>query len=304
MTEQASRFEVDVCICTFHRPSLLDTLESLAGQDFGRDRFRVIVADNASESTIREDVEQAAARLGLNLQYVHAPERNISVARNACLDQVTAPLAAFLDDDELASPQWLSSLAARREATGADIVFGPVDGVYGPTAPEWMRRARLHDVRPTFLEGDRVENGYMGNALIRSDCLAGQRFLVALGRTGGEDTVFFAGLARAGITMVYAQDAVVSEPVPNSRERLQWLLSRSFRSGQTHGRVLLSGPGGDTVGSRVGNAAISALKSAYLLITAAVSLWDPGRWRRALVRATLHLGVIWYMVGASEIELY
>jgi succinoglycan biosynthesis protein ExoM len=280
------------------------TLQSLAEQDFGCDRFRVIIADNAAASTIRAQVEQSGVELGLTVLYVHAPERNISVARNACLDQATSPMIAFLDDDEVASPQWLSSLVARRDTTGADVVFGPVQAEYSQTAPEWMRRARFHDIKPTFLAGDRVENGYTSNVLIRSGCLVGQRFLLALGRTGGEDTVFFHELARSGVKMVYADNALVSEPVPEPRERLQWMLSRAFRSGQSHGRTLRSMPGGASFGARSWNIAVAALKCLFLVVTALASLWNSARWRRSLIRASLHAGVVSFLVGTSEIELY
>lgn len=304
MSDKSFNIEIDVCVCTFHRPSLVETLKSLANQDFGLERFQVIIADNAAEPTIRSEVERLGADLGLKAQYVHAPERNISVARNACLDRASAPLIAFLDDDEVASPQWLSALVARRDATGADIVFGPVQAVYGLTAPEWMKRARFHDIEPNFLAGDRVENGYTSNVLIRSDCLAGRRFLLALGRTGGEDTLFFADLARSGAKMVYADAALVSEPVPKARERLGWMLSRAFRSGQSHGRALRTAPGGASLVERLRNAAIAALKCVYLLFAVVVSLWDPVRWRRYLIRASLHAGVVSFLVGAPEIELY
>ena len=55
-------------------------------------------------------VEASAERNSLQITYVHAPARNISRARNACLALATAPLIAFIDDDEVASPQWLAAL--------------------------------------------------------------------------------------------------------------------------------------------------------------------------------------------------
>jgi hypothetical protein len=45
----------------------------------------------------------AQSDLSLDCLYVHAPARNISIARNACLDAADAPLIAFIDDDETAT---------------------------------------------------------------------------------------------------------------------------------------------------------------------------------------------------------
>jgi succinoglycan biosynthesis protein ExoM len=63
--------------------------------------------------------------------------RNISVARNACLDAATAPLVAFIDDDEVASPEWLVALVGTWESSNADVVLGPVQALYGARLCGW-----------------------------------------------------------------------------------------------------------------------------------------------------------------------
>ena len=304
MTEHNSNPAIDVCVCTFQRASLFETLKSLAQQTFGCDRFRVIVADNDAEPVKREEVEAFARTCGLNLNYVHAPLRNISIARNACLDHATAPWVAFIDDDEVADPSWLTGLHDRVLETGADVVFGPVNAVYGPEAPSWMSRARMHDIRPTFLPDDRVENGYTSNVLLNRERLAGLRFLPELGRTGGEDTVFFVELVRRGAVMVFAEAALVTERVPPGRLQLNWMLSRSYRAGQTHARTLLSEAGGRGLLRRTGAIAVTVLKYLYCLAFTAIQLGNPAQWRKSLVRASLHAGVISRLLGRSEIELY
>ena len=66
----------------------------------------------------------------------------------------------------------------------------------------------------------------------------GRRFALALGQSGGEDTHFFSHLHAAGGRIVFAEDAMLSEPVPENRASFLWLAKRRFRSGQTHGRLL------------------------------------------------------------------
>ncbi|TIP77682.1 MAG: glycosyltransferase, partial [Mesorhizobium sp.] len=99
---------VDVCVCTFRRPELADTLRSVAALDVpsGFD-IRVIVADNDDGPTAELLVTTLAETLKLPISYRHCPARNISIARNACLDASTADFVAFLDDDETASSRWL-----------------------------------------------------------------------------------------------------------------------------------------------------------------------------------------------------
>ena len=122
---------IDICVCTFRRPELADTLRSLAAMDMpsGFD-ISVIVADNDDTPTAEPLVTTLAQELKLPIRYRHAPARNISIARNACLDASTADFVAFIDDDETASSRWLAELVATAEASGAAAVLGPVRALY------------------------------------------------------------------------------------------------------------------------------------------------------------------------------
>ena len=101
---------IEVLICTFRRPFLEQTLASVAAQVLPDGAsLGVVVADNDTGPTARELVQRIAAGFPFALTYVHAPERNISLARNACLDTATAEYVAFLDDDETAPPGWIAT---------------------------------------------------------------------------------------------------------------------------------------------------------------------------------------------------
>ena len=82
---------VDVCICTYYRAAILDALRAVAAQSI-RDEvaMRVIVADNAPHAEAQSRVTAAARDLNLDVLYVHAPAKNISIARNACLERARA----------------------------------------------------------------------------------------------------------------------------------------------------------------------------------------------------------------------
>jgi succinoglycan biosynthesis protein ExoM len=123
--------EIDICICTFRRTHVVETLRSISRlvvKPYWV--IRVIAADNDETPSARDIVEATARDCSLALTYLHAPSRNISVARNACLDAASAPLVAFIDDDEVASPEWLTALVTTLESGDADVVLGPVRAVY------------------------------------------------------------------------------------------------------------------------------------------------------------------------------
>jgi succinoglycan biosynthesis protein ExoM len=295
---------VDVCVCTYRRDSLELTLASVAAQTgLGDDRVRVIVADNDETPAAQADILRTAEVLGLDLTYIHAPARNISVARNACLDGARAPYLAFIDDDEVAGPVWLASLLTEARRGDWDAVLGPVQAIYSAEAPAWMRQGDFHSTRPVA-RGGAIETGYAGNTLLRRDFIeqADLRFDLRFGRTGGEDDDFFDRLRGAGGGIGFAPDAWVEEPVSDGRATLNWLLARTFRAGQTHGtRLVRRGPGG---ANRIKQAAIAAAKAAACGSAALATSVNPATRNRYITRGALHLGVLARVAGFNEIQLY
>lgn len=289
---------VDVCVCTFRRPAVAQLLLSLAAQVAPGLKLRVIVADNDDTPSARETVTRAFAELGLDGVYLHAPARNISIARNACLNAARAPLIAFIDDDEVARPNWLACLVSELDRTNADVMFGKVNAAYAKDAPAWLRRADLHST-PAPVRRGRIEGGYTCNVLMRREAVGALRFDPSFGRSGGEDTAFFTAMAGMGAVMAYTPAAVVVEPVSPGRSTLKWLTDRAYRSGQTYGLMRLRGGEPPMV---VGAASLA--KIAWCLGEASLSIWSPVRWRRAAVRAHLHAGVLGAALGRAPIELY
>jgi succinoglycan biosynthesis protein ExoM len=305
MTRADAPRAIVIGLCTFRRASVAETMASLARLSPQPDA-RIVVADNDEAPSARGRVEAAAAGHPLPVTYLHAPARNISVARNAVLDAARASGARFLawiDDDETAEPGWLAALLARQAETGAAAVLGPVHAVYGAGAPGWMRAGRVHDTLPVWGTGGRVLYGYTSNALMDLDhpALAGLAFDPARGRTGGEDTAFFLAVTAAGGEIAFAPGAVVAETVPPERAALAWLLRRRFRIGQTHASLFAPKAG---LVSRAAAAGLSAAKAAACLGTATLRLADPLGRNRALIRGALHLGALAELAGVGRVEPY
>lgn len=294
--------QIDVGVCTFQRLSVADTLASLGAQRLPPDvRLRVIVADNEPLPAAEARVRTAAAIHRLDLAYVHAPAQNISLARNAVLDALEGDYLAFIDDDQIAAPDWIAGLMTAIQAQDCAVVLGPVTAVYPPETPAWIAAGDFHSFRPVRV-GGRILKGYSCNVLIRRDIIrrAALRFDLSLGRMGGEDDDFFYRLTDAGGVIGEAGDARVFEPVPASRASLSWLLRRAFRSGQSHGRRQLR----RALPGRVAQLALAGLKSVICLAGAAVTALFPVRRRRWLVRGALHAGAVARLAGFKELQLY
>ena len=131
--------------------------------------------------------------------------------------------------------------------------------------------------------------------------MAGRRFNLALGRTGGEDTEYFTQLHRAGGAIAFAPQAVVYEPVPRNRTQFSWLTKRRFRFGQTHGRLVGEKRQGLAAVPQVG---LAAAKAVYCFAAAAAFAALPERRNRSILRGVMHSGVVSGMLGVREIRQY
>ncbi|RWP91065.1 MAG: glycosyltransferase family 2 protein [Mesorhizobium sp.] len=303
MAVSAKNRSIDIGVCTFRRPELADTLRSLDAMEMpaGFD-IRIIVADNDDTPTARDLVAALSRELTVPIHYRHAPARNISIARNACLDASTADFVAFIDDDETATPQWLAELVAMAQQSGVAVVLGPVRARYHPDAPDWMRRGDFHSTLPVWVRGE-IRTGYTCNVLLRmgSDSLRGRRFSLARGQTGGEDTEFFDQMHKAGGRIAFAPEAWVDEVVPRSRAAFEWLGRRRFRVGQTHGHLLGSSASGIGLVKQVG---LASAKAIYCFASALPVVVSPVRRNRSVLRGIMHVGVVSGLVGIREIRLY
>src|SRR6476469_9044416 len=129
-------FKCSVVIPTFNAASMLDEqLAALAAQDGDVD-FEVIVADNGSTDDLPGVVERWSDTLDVRTVDASA-RRGPSAARNIGATASTAPLLLFCDADDIATSNWVSSLAAALKehpfVGGPYHPFAIRDGIWLPT---------------------------------------------------------------------------------------------------------------------------------------------------------------------------
>jgi len=229
--------DVAVIVPTLRRPESLErALKSLFGQTGVGDRLReIVVVDNDPEASSRETVDRLRPASPVPLIWRHAPRPGVATARNEGLAATAAPLIAFLDDDEAASPGWLAALLAGQAMTGADVVFGPIRGRV-PDKTGWTT-AYLERFfgREGPAQSQLIDHPYgCGNALlVRATALPGAApFNTSADQSGGEDDALFAALAARGGRFGWAADAWVDEFAPPHRSTLRYALTRAFAYGQ------------------------------------------------------------------------
>jgi GT2 family glycosyltransferase len=234
-----SGIEVVVCIPSFRRPQHLRlTLQSLANQRTGR-RFGVVVVEN---DALRRDSVPVAIEFfrtghvpGL---CIVEPRQGNCHAINAAFETARATFPAatkllMIDDDEIASPDWLQRMVDAAELTGADLVGGPVLPDFDDDLKRGLRRHPAF--RPAYDASGPVPIIYgCGNCLITRSVferLADPAFDLKFNFLGGGDTDFFVRCRQAGMQFHWAAEAVITETVPHSRTNPRWLMVRGLRIG-------------------------------------------------------------------------
>ena len=300
---EVAKVTIDICVCTYRRPSIEDTLRSLDLQNLPKGTsHRVIVIDNDETPSAKDRVEAIAKTLAVPVTYIHAPANNISLARNAGLDATTAEWIAFIDDDEVADPDWLASLLQMAKTRELDAVFGPAYAVYPDNAPDWMREQDYHSNIPVRRAGV-VQTGHTCNALMRasSSLVKGQRFLLEKGKTGGEDTEFFFRLWYSGAKFGISEAAIVHEAVDPKRLNAEWIRQRKFRSGMSFGYHYLKTRNPVTLTLTVLS---SAAKVGFCYGMAVLHAWSEQKRNYWTMRAAFHRGWMASAFRTAEPELY
>jgi glycosyltransferase involved in cell wall biosynthesis len=199
--------------------SLPALLQSLDAQTLPRDRFEVIVVDNASEDRTAEIAEAHGARV------ISEPIANRSRARNRGAAAARSALYAFTDADCVAHPDWLQELVGSTDR--APLMAGDV-------------KVRVRE-RPNAVErfealwrfGQRSWVEHQGwaataNLMVRADAFEAVGGFDPEWRHIGEDADFCMRARRSGLALGYCAEAVVEHEADHE---LRPLLARCFRHG-------------------------------------------------------------------------
>jgi glycosyltransferase involved in cell wall biosynthesis len=227
-----------VAVITCNRPAGLEKLLSALKQQkfphFPAMQLTIVVVENGRKLEAEGQVERYRDQ-GLDVVYAHEPTPGISYARNCAMDLAIqrGNYFAFIDDDEYPEPNWLDALLWCSQEFEAPVVHGPVISVFPAGVPLWAEAGGFF-LRERYASGTEVEYCACNNVLIRSDVIrqAGVRFDAHFALTGGEDTLFFLQLCeKTGVKIVWCDEAVVMEDIPQERVSVAWIVRRATREG-------------------------------------------------------------------------
>ena len=234
---------VSVVVCTYtaKRWSNLEAgVAAVVGQLAPGDELLVVV-DHAPDVQARAEAELAGCTVLAN-----AHGQGLSGARNTGVDAARGDVVAFLDDDALPGPGWLSSLRTPFADAAVTGVAGAVEPDWeGGRAPRWFPPEFGWVVGCDYVglapHGAQVRNPIGASmALRRAPMTAVGGFSELVGRVGAlpsgcEETELSIRLSQADPRARVLRDTSgsVAHLVPVERQRLAYFVSRCYHEGRS-----------------------------------------------------------------------
>ena len=240
---------ISAVVCTHNRAGYLGkAVRSLVAQTLPKKDYEIIVVDNASDCDIAEIINGFTGKADIHL--IRESRLGLSYARNAGWRAARGEYVAFLDDDAVASENWLESILKVFEKTRPKpgCLTGKVEPIWEVPRPAWLSDSQLGYLAilnwsdsPRVLSKEQWLSG--ANMMFPKSILEEYKgFDPNLGRRGaglrsGEDILMQRQLINGGHVCLYRPEIVVSHHIPASRLSIKWMIKRAFWQGVSDGFI-------------------------------------------------------------------
>ncbi len=133
---------ISIIIPTYNRAQLLPlTLDSFLAQNYLKDRYEIIVADNNSKDNTCEIVAHYVNKLDTPIKYIFEERQGVHYARNSAAKVSKGDILYFTDDDMIADPHLLEEIVKVFELDSRiGAATGLVIGKFDTDPPEWVKK--------------------------------------------------------------------------------------------------------------------------------------------------------------------
>ncbi len=131
--------KISIAVCTRNRSSMLaDCINSLLNQNVDSESFEILIIDNNSTDNTKE-VATKFCKNHNNIKYFFEETTGYSAPRNCGWKNASGKIVAYIDDDEIAAPNWIESILATFQIEEKpDIIGGICEVKYDKIPPEWF----------------------------------------------------------------------------------------------------------------------------------------------------------------------
>lgn len=305
---------ISAIICTHNRSELLPkAIQSLLDQRMPTSQYEIIVIDNCSTDQTREVVNEFSQKKH-TVRSEYEPNLGLSHARNAGWRKARGKYVTYLDDDAIASPEWLNIIVKTFETVKPKpgCVGGKVAPIWEAPRPAWVsdelvtclavidwsdKAQILPDLNQKWLVGANI--AFPTNVLRK---IGG--FVSGLDRVGktllsGGDVFLQKQIVTVGHTCYYQPKMVVWHFIPKSRLNQIWFIRRYYYQGLSDAAMQLIEQSPSVLGRQWLAAVkiLDLLKAPEKILNLIVSSNSPERFREKCY-TIIKLGHIVGLLGA------
>lgn len=241
---------ISIVISSYNRPDKLQkALQGIENQQSVQpDDFEVLIVDNNST----DDSEAVALSFDseMNLRFVIEEKPGLGHVRNTGFLLARGEYIAYLDDDAIPAPNWISGILKIIAIQSPDCICGPIHPYYDSEKPAWF--LDKYEIRA---KGEKQRWLVPGEECSGSNMTWKREVLEKLGGVdvsmgmkgeyivGGEDSDLFrrywlnAGTAHFKGEVVYSPDLKVMHWTPPYKMQVNYILKRNYAAGIAAARM-------------------------------------------------------------------
>ena len=219
---------LSIVICSYNRANYIsDALNSLYVQTAGLNFFETIIVDNNSTDNTAEVFKQwRASHTNGSFTYLTETKQGASFARNTGAASAKGQWLCFMDDDAVATPNYVENILKHIETKPDAIGFGGrIIPKYIPSEPKWMSYyvsslVGNFDYAPTACAFENGKYPIESNMIVKKvvyDSIGGFNNnlpgVVGTLRIGGEGKELFYKILALGYTIYYDPSICVQHVV-------------------------------------------------------------------------------------------
>jgi len=133
--------KMSVIICTRNRAEYLqEAIKSLLDQSLQKNLYEIIIVDNRSTDNTKDIIKKFSK--SKNIRYIYEPILGLSQARNAGLKNARGKYVAYLDDEAVASKNWLETILETFESVKPrpGCIGGKIEPIWESPRPKWLSK--------------------------------------------------------------------------------------------------------------------------------------------------------------------
>lgn len=292
-----------VVIPTYNRNQyVLEALQGILEQDT-KIQYEVLIMDNACDPVLQKKVETISANTHVPLRYIPVPDVGLHNCRNLATFEGNGEVIVFIDDDIIASPQWLTGICKPFLENDAAGVGGKILPKWEGLKPEWIDAVNhsyfsVLDLGETCRKMKLPETPYGCNMAYRRNVIIdlegfspdamGNSFIEW--KRGDGESGFARKVYDKGKSIYYVADGYLYHRIPSERMTIKFIRKRTVKSAISLSYM-------DMRANKYSSSTLVkiALKNLYLLIKAILK--NTGRIFKNKTDINFQISIVYYFIS-------